>query len=89
MCIENLTESKNYEPKRNSRFAVYFPEVFNISPYSIEKIDKPKFYNGKWQDIRVDFVDIIPTSTSKGLLNLINFLLNDYKDDNSNLLFIL
>lgn len=60
------------EPKRNY-FIVEFPEELNIEPYLIDKINKPKFINYKWQNIEISFIDLIGPSTSKIIYNAINF----------------
>jgi hypothetical protein len=69
-----------YEPKRNNRFLVEFPEQFNVQLWSIKKINKPKFTDGKWEDIKIEFVDPIAPSTSQSLFGIVNFL----KTNNSN-----
>ena len=64
----------DFEPKRNNRFIVIFPEQFNIESFVIQKINKPKFTDGKWENIKVDFIDPIGPSASQGLYKIINFL---------------
>lgn len=73
-----------YEPKRNNRFIVEFPEIFGIEKNSITKVNKPKFTDNKWEDIRVDFVDLIGPSTSQSLYKIIDFI-NKNDDDNKKL----
>ncbi|MFW5847366.1 MAG: hypothetical protein ACOCVF_00405 [bacterium] len=74
---------KDYEPKTMSRFVVKFPNQFNIFDWTITKINKPKFTNGKWEDMKIVFVDPIGLSTSKGLYNIIDFLKKDVNDNKS------
>lgn len=62
------------EPKKNNRFLVEFPEEFDIKSWSIEKINKPKYTDDKWENIRVDFIDPIGPSTSQRLFEIVNFL---------------
>jgi hypothetical protein len=71
-----------YEPKRNDRFLVEFPEQFNVQQWSIQKINKPKFTDGKWENIKVEFIDPIAPSTSQSLFKIVDFLkinVNDSK----------
>jgi hypothetical protein len=71
-----------YEPKRNDRFLVEFPEQFNVQQWSIQKINKPKFTDGKWENIKVEFIDPIAPSTSQSLFKIVEFLkinVNDSK----------
>ncbi len=71
-----------YEPKRNDRFLVEFPEQFNVHQWSIQKINKPKFTDGKWENIKVEFIDPIAPSTSQSLFKIVEFLkinVNDSK----------
>lgn len=62
-----------HEPKRNCRFATYFPTEFNIESYVIQTITKPKMKNGEWQDIELTFIDLVgPISTSHRIMNMVN-----------------
>jgi len=64
----------NYEMKKNASFFVEFPEQFNIREWSLIKINKPKFKNGKWENIKMVFVDPIGPSTSESLFEVIRYL---------------
>lgn len=77
----NTIEAIQYEPKRNNRFLVKFPEQFDVELCSILKINKPKFTDGQWENIRVDFVDLIGPSTSQSLFKIVNFLKTNDSDD--------
>ena len=66
-----------FEPKRNNRFLVEFPKQFNIQQWSIQKINKPKFTGGNWENIKIEFVDPIGPSTSQGLFQIVEFLKNN------------
>ena len=70
----DMTKPMQHEPKRNDRFLVEFPKQFNIQPWCIQKINKPKFTDGKWEDIRIDFIDPIGPSTSRCLFKIVNFI---------------
>lgn len=76
-----MKDLMNYEPKKNNRFLVEFPERFGIHPHSIKKISKPKFTDGKWENIRVDFIDFIGPSTSQKLFNIVEFLKKNESED--------
>lgn len=54
LIMENLNTSQ-YEPKRIDRFLVEFPERFNIELWAVQKINKPNFTNGMWEDIKIDY----------------------------------
>lgn len=60
------------EPKRTHRFIVTFPEKFGIPAFVVQKIDKPKFVDGKWQNIGVEFIDLVSPSISQKLFALTN-----------------
>lgn len=71
--MENLKVTQ-YEPKRNNRFLVELPEQFNVQQWSIQKINKPKFTDGKWENIIIEFIDTIAPSTSQSLFKIVEFL---------------
>jgi hypothetical protein len=73
----NVTQ---YEPKRNNRFLVEFPEQFNVQQWSIQKINKPKFSDGKWENIKIEFIDPIAPSTSQSLFKIVEFLKTNVND---------
>lgn len=56
--MENLKVTQ-CELKRKDRFLVKFPEIFNFQEWSIEKINKPKFSEDKWENIKIEFIDPI------------------------------
>lgn len=62
------------EPKKINRFSVEFPEKFNIEVWSVSKLNKPIYNNGKWEKIKIEFVDPIGPSTSQGLFKMIKHL---------------
>jgi uncharacterized protein (DUF3820 family) len=61
-----------FEPKYENRFIVEFPEEFNIFNWSVTSITKPKFSYGKWENMRLVFVDPVGPSTSARLYKLVN-----------------
>ncbi len=66
-------ETIQYEPKRKNRFMVIFPESFEIEPWKITQLSRP-VYNMElknWEEITIEFVDPVGTSTSKSLYKLI------------------
>ena len=47
---ENSDHIRNqYELNKNNRFKIEFPKEFNITEWSVQKSNKPKFTNGKWE----------------------------------------
>ena len=82
--MENLKvtqyEPKQYEPKRNNRFLVEFPEQFNVQQWGVQKINKPKFSDGKWENIKIEFIDPIAPSTSQSLFKIVEFLKTNVND---------
>ncbi len=68
------------EPIRQNRFLVEFPYVFNIPSFTIQKITRPSltFLNNEynWKNIEIELLDIIGPSTSKGLMNMIEYCKN-------------
>jgi len=77
--MENLKVTQ-YEPKMNNRFLVEFPEQFNFQRWSIQKTNKPKFTNGKWENIKIEFIDPIAPSTSQSLFKIVEFLKTNVND---------
>ena len=69
------------EPKKNDRFVVVFPEEFKIDSFTVQKINKPKFENGKWKNIGITFIDPIACSPSHGLYKIIDL---KNKEENTN-----
>ena len=63
-----------FEPMRQNRFLVIFPEVFNISPYLVRMASRPSatFNNGlvTWDDINFTLYDPISQSTSGRIYEL-------------------
>lgn len=41
---------------------------------SVQKINKPKFSDGKWENIKIEFIDPIAPSTSQSLFKIVEFL---------------
>jgi hypothetical protein len=73
--MEKGIVSTEQEPKMKNRFVVEFPEKFEIESYLVQKINKPKFKDGKWENIEIIFIDVVsPFSTSDGLYNIVKFL---------------
>lgn len=68
------------EPKTNNRFLVEFPEQFNVRQWSTQKINKPKFSDGKWENIKIEFIDPIVPSTSQSLFKIVEFLKTNVND---------
>lgn len=77
--MKNLNATR-YEPKMNNKFLVEFPEEFNVQPWSVQKTNKPKFTDGKWEDIKIEFTDPIAPSTSQSLFNIVYFLKTNVTD---------
>ena len=70
----------DFEPKRNNRFIVRFPKEFKIADWCIQSITKPKYVNGEWDIIKIEFHDLVDYSVSEGLINMIKFLQSDDKN---------
>jgi hypothetical protein len=67
----------HYEPKMCNRFIVEVPEEFGFNQWNIFKVNKPKFVNGDWANIRIDFNDLIPPySVTEGLMKIIHLQKN-------------
>ncbi len=78
---ENSDHIRNqYELNKNNRFKIEFPKEFNITEWSVQKSDKPKFTNGKWENIKIQFIDPIAPSTSLSLFEIVKFLRIPNKD---------
>ena len=66
-----------YEPKRQNRFLVNFPENFEIPPWCVKSLTRPKYTfsnkgKSKWDMMEIVFVDPISPSTSESLFGLIS-----------------
>jgi len=53
---------------------VQFPEKFKFTQWFVQKINKPKFTNSEWEDIRIDFHDPIKPSATQFLYEIVKFL---------------
>jgi len=62
------------EPKRESSFVVEFPKESSIEPWFVRSIDRPKLVDLKWQNIEIEFIDVIAPSTSEALYKFVLFL---------------
>jgi len=83
--MENFKVTQ-YELKTNNRFLVEFPSRFNVQQLTVQKINKPKFTDGKWENIKIEFIDPIAPSTSQSLFKIVEFLKTDV--NNSKTLFV-
>ena len=71
MKNENLINSYisvEVEPKRTNRFTVELPSELNIESYLISKVDRPSLSNGKWNSIKITFLDMIVDSPAEKLI---------------------
>lgn len=80
MINKTFNTISDFEPKRNNRFIVRFPKEFKIADWCTISITKPKYVNGEWESIKIEFNDLIGYSVSEGLINMIKFLQSDYKN---------
>jgi hypothetical protein len=73
--VEDIAPFILHEPKRESRFVVTFPEQFGLESFFVQKIDRPKMIlsnsNYEWQNIKIEFIDVIGPSTSRRLYDII------------------
>lgn len=69
------------ELKNQNKFQVRFPEQFDICSWMVQKINKPKFTDNKWENIKIEFIDPICPSTSQCLFKIVNFLINNKSHD--------
>jgi hypothetical protein len=76
-----------YEPKRKNRFIVEFPKEFELEPWLVNNIDRPKYVNYKWEEMEVTFKDPICNSSSEALFKLIKFV-ETFKDHQVSPLFL-
>lgn len=72
-----------FEPKRNNRFLVEFPVEFEIESFLVQKINRPKIVfiqnikeligSYQWEDFNIEFIDVVGSSTTNGIINMIQF----------------
>jgi hypothetical protein len=64
-----------FEPMRQNRFLIIFPEIFNISPYLVRMASRPTatFNDGlvRWDDMQFTLHDPISPSMSQTIYELI------------------
>lgn len=65
------------EPKRINRFCLEFPEIYGIESYLVQSISPltgriDKNGNFIWDDIIIEFINIIGPSTERAIYNMIN-----------------
>lgn len=81
-----MLNTNQLEPKMENRFIVNFPKQFASDPCTVQSINKPKFINGKWGNIKIEFVDTTKSVASKSLYKIVDLLTNS--DDESVWLFM-
>lgn len=82
-----MIEIENLEYANGDRFIVEFPKEIDINIGNITKIINPKFINGKWVDITIEFVEFFKNSTN--LYSMVDFLNNTNKLHIDGYLFLL
>ncbi len=61
------------DPMICSRFYVKFlNKNLNIEPHTICKIDLPKFSNGEWQDLNIEFLNFVDCNTVEQLSKIVS-----------------
>lgn len=76
----------DYEPKRQNRFFVKFPDEFGIELWKVQRINKPTLFGTTaWAYIEIGFLDPIGPSTSQQLYAVIKSLEKIKKGDNKTL----
>lgn len=61
------------ELARKNRFVVNFPDQFDIPSYLIQKVNKPVLLNGVWQNIVIDFIEVVGESVSPKLQRMASY----------------
>jgi len=67
-----IVDFTRYEPKRNDRWLLKFPEALNIPQWVVKDTQRPKLdkRNGnQWDDITISFNDPIGPSTTQAIYN--------------------
>ena len=59
------------EFKQEKNFKVIFPIELGIPSESVCDIDAPKFKDGEWQDMKINFYDLVAQSPIHGLMEII------------------
>lgn len=77
MTLLTKVPPTQYELKYTNRFNVEFDEKIGIYSWLVQKCDAPKFTDGKWEDIKIEFIDPIGPSATNGLYNIVQLLLNN------------
>jgi hypothetical protein len=75
-----------YEPKYCNKYLVEFPEEFQFVRWCVTNINKPKFTNGEWENIKLEFTDPIGPSTSQSLYRVVEYLIKK-KNSGDNSMF--
>lgn len=71
--LESNIKQPLYEPKRNNRFIVTFPEEFGIKNFVVKSLNRPtchilEDYSISWNNISFVFYDPISPSTTQVLM---------------------
>lgn len=69
----------DFEMKREFRYMITFPESINLDSRFITRCSKPKFVNGKWLELELEFLDPVGPSTSQRLYELVLKFKNNRK----------
>jgi hypothetical protein len=81
MPVHTIDTIELMEARSSSRFNVIFPEYLSLNQTLIKKINRPSFTNGKWNDIRIDFYDIMYPKLTEFLFDCIKCRNIYMKDD--------
>ena len=60
-----------YEPMRENRFLLNFPDEFNIPEYMVKSTQRPTWINGNWNSMSIVLYDPIGPSMAQSVFNLI------------------
>jgi hypothetical protein len=64
----NIPATSDAEPKMVFRFLVKFPEKYGIPPELVLRANKPKWRDGFWGDMAVEFKDFVDGSVATNIL---------------------
>lgn len=72
-----------HEPKFENRFIVCFPERFQMESFVVQKINRPSISLSpsgyEWNNIEIEFLDLIGPSTTKRIYDIIKFCKREKK----------
>jgi hypothetical protein len=72
--MSEFVSNMQYEPKRQNRFMLEFPDELGLDSWMVNTASKPTYRKNRWDNMEITFKDPIGPSSSQQLFKLISFI---------------